>query len=84
MAHHKSALKRIQTNARDNEKNKAYLSALKTELKKVRTAKSKDEAVIQLKSAASQLDKLVKKGIIHKNKAANQKSRLAIVVNKLQ
>jgi small subunit ribosomal protein S20 len=84
MAHHKSALKRIETNVRDAEKNKAYLSALKTQLKKVRSAKSKDEAVIQFKSAASQLDKLVKKGIIHKNKAANQKSRLAVVVNKLQ
>ncbi len=84
MAHHKSALKRIQTNARDNAKNKAYLSALKTQLKKVRASESKDDAVIQLKSATSQLDKLVKKGIIHKNKAANQKSRLAIVVNKLQ
>jgi len=83
MAHHKSAIKRIQTNARDNLKNKAYVSALKTQIKKVRAATSKEEAQSQYIKATSQLDKLVNKGIIHKNKAANQKSRLAVLVNKL-
>jgi len=84
MAHHKSAIKRIQTNARDNLKNKAYMSALKTQIKKLRAATTKEEAETQYVSATSQLDKLVNKGIIHKNKAANQKSRLAILVNKLK
>jgi len=84
MAHHKSAIKRIQTNARDNLKNKAYISALKTQIKKVRAATTKEEAESQFVKAASQLDKLVNKGIIHKNKAANQKSRLTALVNKLQ
>ncbi|MBN2411236.1 30S ribosomal protein S20 [candidate division KSB1 bacterium] len=83
MAHHKSAIKRINTNARDNLKNKAYISALKTQIKKVRAATSKEEAQSQYIKATSQLDKLVNKGIIHKNKAANQKSRLAVHVNKL-
>ena len=84
MAHHKSAIKRIQTNARDNLKNKAYMSALKTQIKKVRAATTKEDAETQYVSVTSQLDKLVNKGIIHKNKAANQKSRLAILVNKLK
>ena len=84
MAHHKSAIKRIQTTARDNIKNKAYISALKTQIKKVRAATSKEEAQSQYVKATSQLDKLVNKGIIHKNKAANQKSRLAVLVNKLK
>ena len=83
MAHHKSAIKRIQTNARDNLKNKAYISALKTQIKKVRAATTKEEAQSQYIKATSQLDKLVNKGIIHKNKAGNQKSRLAVLVNKL-
>ena len=83
MAHHKSAIKRIQTNARDNLKNKSYISALKTQIKKVRAADSKEEAQTQYIKATSQLDKLVNKGIIHRNKAANQKSRLAVLVNKL-
>ncbi len=84
MAHHKSAIKRIQTTARDNIKNKAYISALKTQIKKVRAATSKEEAQSKYVKATSQLDKLVNKGIIHKNKAANQKSRLAVLVNKLK
>ena len=83
MAHHKSAIKRIQTNARDNLKNKMYITALKTQLKKVRAATSKDEAEAQFRLASSKLDKLVNKGIIHRNKAANQKSKLAAIVSNL-
>jgi len=83
MAHHKSAIKRIQTNARDNEKNKTYMTGLKTQIKKVRTAKNKQEGQEQYKAATSLLDKLVSKGIIHRNKAANQKSKLASFISKL-
>ena len=84
MAHHKSAIKRIQTNSRDNLKNKVYMSGLKTQIKKVRAATSKEEAENQYRLASSKLDKLVNKGIIHRNKAANQKSRLAAVLNKFE
>ncbi len=84
MAHHKSAIKRIQTNARDNLKNKVYMSSLKTQVKKVRSATTKEEAETQFRIASSKLDKLVNKGIIHRNKAANQKSRLAAVVNTIE
>ncbi|HNW59206.1 MAG TPA: 30S ribosomal protein S20 [bacterium] len=83
MANHKSAVKRIQTNARDTERNKAYKNTLRTFVKKVRAVSSKEEGEKLFRSTASLLDKLAKKGIIHKNKAANQKSRLAAIVNKL-
>ena len=84
MAHHKSAIKRIQTNARDNLRNKMAMSALKTQIKKVRAAESKENGTTEFNKASSMLDKLVIKGKIHKNKAANQKSRLATVVNNLE
>ncbi|MBN2000669.1 30S ribosomal protein S20 [candidate division KSB1 bacterium] len=84
MAHHKSALKRINTNARDNLRNKIYMSTLKTQLKKVRSAENKQAGEEQYRKATSMLDKLVSKGIIHKNRAANQKSKLAAVVRSLQ
>jgi small subunit ribosomal protein S20 len=84
MAHHKSAVKRISTNARDNLKNRKYLSILKTEIKKVRAATGKEEAEALYRIVSSKLDKFADKGIIHKNKAANQKSRLAAIVNNLK
>ena len=84
MAHHKSTIKRIQTNARDNLRNKMATSALKSQIKKVRAAENKEEAEVEYKKASSMLDKYVTKRRIHKNKAANQKSRLAAVVNNLE
>ncbi len=83
MANHKSAVKRIQTNTRDTERNKAYKNTLRTYVKKVRAISSKEEGEKLFRHTASLLDKLAKKGIIHKNKAANQKSKLAAIVNKL-
>ena len=83
MAHHKSTLKRIKTNARDAQRNKQYMSKLKTQIKKVRAVGNKDEGEKLYRETSSYLDKLVNKGIIHKNKAANQKSRLATFVQKL-
>lgn len=83
MAHHKSAIKRIQTNNRDKQKNRAYVSQLRTATKKVRSATSKEEGEKLYRETTSLLDKLVHKNIIHKNKAANQKSKLAAVVKKL-
>jgi small subunit ribosomal protein S20 len=84
MAHHKSAIKRIKTNTRDNSRNKVYASRLKTQIKKVRTAQNKEEGEAQLRKVTSLLDKLANKKIIHKNKAANQKAKLASVIDKLE
>ncbi|MBD3376388.1 30S ribosomal protein S20 [candidate division KSB1 bacterium] len=83
MAHHKSAIKRIRTNERDRQRNRHYKTLLKTSLKKVRSAENKEEAEALYRQTESILDKLVNKRIIHKNKAANQKSKLAVFVNQL-
>ncbi len=83
MAHHKSTIKRIQTNARDSLRNRQYKSKLKTQIKKVRSAENKEEGQKLLRETTSLLDKFVNKGIVHKNKAANQKSKLSAFVSKL-
>ncbi len=80
MANIKSQLKRIKTNARATERNKAVKSELKTWIRKFREAADsgdKDGAVVALKVASTKLDKAASKGVIHQNQAANKKSAMA-------
>jgi small subunit ribosomal protein S20 len=83
MAHHKSALKRIKIGERNRQRNRFRLSTLRTEIKQVLNSKNKEEAVSNYESAASVLDKMVKKRILHKNTASNKKARLMRYVNSL-
>jgi len=81
MPQHRSAEKRVRQNERRRIRNKQKRSKLKTAIKKVKTAPDKKTAEIELKNAISTLDKMALKGIIHKNKAANIKSKLNKSVN---
>ena len=83
MAHHKSAIKRIKTSKIENRRNVHFKSSLKTQTKKVLSAENKEAAQQEYKETVSLLDKMVNKKIIHKNKAANQKSRLSKHINTL-
>lgn len=74
----KSAKKRVLVASLRNERNKAAKTELKTVLKKARAEDATAEAV---KAAAIKLDKSAGKGLIHKNKAARLKSRLAKKAN---
>ena len=83
MANIKSQMKRIKTNDKAHERNKAVKSALRTHVRAVRTAVAAgdaDKAQDQLSVATRALDKAVSKGVIHKNQAANRKSALATSV----
>jgi small subunit ribosomal protein S20 len=84
MPQHKSAEKRVRQSARRHARNKAYLSKMKTVVKKVRSLKDKEKAAAALKIAVKTLDQLAAKGVIHKNKAANQKSKLTKFVNAMK
>jgi small subunit ribosomal protein S20 len=80
MANIKSQLKRIGTNRKATERNKAVKSELKTAIRAVREASAAgDKAAAQaaLVAATKKLDKAVSKGVIHKNQAANRKSAVA-------
>ena len=79
MANIKSQKKRILTNAKRQERNKAVKSELKTRVKtavKVGVADPTAEGSDALRMAIKRLDKAATKGIIHKNQAANRKSKL--------
>jgi small subunit ribosomal protein S20 len=83
MANHKSALKRIrQTNARRLH-NRYYAKTARNAVRKLRATEEKNEAQALYPKVCSMLDKLAKKNVIHKNKAANLKSKLAKHVNAL-
>lgn len=84
MQRHKSVEKRDRQSKKTNIINRAGRSRIKTAAKKVLAAKDSTEATEALKNAFSILDKSVKSGLIHKNKAANRKSSLAKAVNKIK
>jgi small subunit ribosomal protein S20 len=80
VANIKSQLKRIKTNEKARQRNKAVKSALKTSIRKFREAADagqRDTAVEAMTTASRQLDKAASKGVIHKNQAANRKSAMA-------
>ena len=84
MANHKSSEKRIRQTEVRKESNKYYAKTTRNALKALRTTTDKAEASEKLPKLNSMLDKLAKKNIIHKKKAANLKSSLVKHVNSLK
>ncbi len=87
MANIKSAKKRVLVTQRNQERNTAFKSSIKTAVKKALALATGDdkEALNSALSKVYQLcDKAVSKGILHKNTAARKKSRLTVAINKLQ
>ena len=83
MANHKSAIKRIRSSESKRLRNKYQHKTARNAVRNLRESSDKKEAVKNLPLVFAMLDKLVKKNIIHKNKAANIKSSLQIKVNSL-
>ena len=83
MANHKSAIKRIRSNKEKTLRNKYQHKSARTAIQKLRETTDKKEASSLLVFVSSMIDKLVKKNIIHKNKASNLKSKLTKKVNAL-
>jgi small subunit ribosomal protein S20 len=80
VANIKSQLKRIKTNEKARQRNKAVKSSLKTAVRKFRDAADSGDAAgagAALQTASRELDKAVSKGVIHRNQAANKKSAMA-------
>jgi len=84
MAHHKSALKRIRQNKKRRLHNRFYHKMTRTYIKKLRATKDAEIAEKHLPRVISLIDKLAKRNIIHKNKAANLKSKLMRYVYSLK
>ncbi|MRR20520.1 30S ribosomal protein S20 [bacterium] len=76
MANHKSALKAARQAEARKEDNKYYARTMRNALKKIRKTTDKAEAEKMVPELSAVLDKLAKKNVIHKNKAANLKSSI--------
>ena len=87
MANIKSAIKRVLVAKRNEERNVAFKSSIKTAVKKaLALANGEDKEALNkaLSKVYQSCDKAVSKGILHKNTAARKKSRLTLAINKLQ
>lgn len=83
MANHASAKKRISQNAKRRLHNRYYAKTTRNAMRALRNTTDKNAALALMPKVYAMLDKLAKMNVIHKNKAANLKSGLAVYVNKL-
>ncbi|RXQ88801.1 small subunit ribosomal protein S20 [Ancylomarina subtilis] len=83
MANHQSAIKRIRQSEARRVHNKYYAKTARNAVRNLRATTDKEAASELLPKVTAMLDKLAKINVIHKNKAANLKSKLASHVNAL-
>ncbi|MGA2824142.1 MAG: 30S ribosomal protein S20 [Bacteroidales bacterium] len=83
MANHKSSEKRIRSTETKKAQNYYQAKTVRNAVKKLRSTTEKEEVEKSLPGVISQLDKLAKKSVIHKNKAANLKSKMMKKANAL-
>lgn len=83
MANHKSAKKRVRQTIKRRIHNRFYKKTARTAIKRLRSLTEKKDAEQFLPKVVSMIDRLAKKNQIHKNKAANLKSKLTKYVNAL-
>jgi small subunit ribosomal protein S20 len=81
MANHKATKKDVRQAAKRRDRNRYYGKTTRNAIRDIKAEKNIGEAVKQLPSVESMIDKLAKRGVIHKNKAANLKSKLARRMN---
>jgi len=84
MANHKSAEKRIRNTKTKRTLNKYQGKTVRNAIKTLRAAGDKETLTKDLPKVVAQIDKLAKKSVIHKNKAANLKSKLMKKANAVQ
>ncbi len=84
MANHKSSIKRIRSNDAKRITNRYQAKTMRNAVKNLRTDEVAESAAEKLPKVIAMVDKLAKKNVIHKNKAANLKSKMAKKVNALK
>ena len=83
MANHKSSLKRIRQTEKRNLQNRYYGKNMRSAVRSLRAMTDKNEALAKFPEVQKLLDRMAKRGLIHKNKAANLKSGLCARIAKL-
>jgi len=76
MANHSATKKSVRKNAKRNERNRYQGKTTRNALRDFKTIDNKAAATEKIPNIISRIDKLAKRGIIHKNKASNLKSKL--------
>ena len=84
MANHAATKKDVRQGAKRNERNRYYGKTTRNAIRDIRNLEDKKVASDKLPEVASMIDKLAKRGTIHKNKASNLKRKLALKVNALK
>jgi small subunit ribosomal protein S20 len=83
MANHSATKKDVRQSRKRNERNRYYGKTTRNAIRDLKAISDKAKAGEELPAVASMIDKLAKRGVIHKNKAANLKSKLSRRVNTL-
>ena len=83
MANHAATKKDVRQSAKRNERNRYYGKTTRNAIRDIKAINEQQAASAKLPVVASMIDKLAKRGTIHRNKAANLKSKLARRVNAL-
>jgi len=83
MPHHKAYKKSMRKDEEARLQNRSYRAKMRAVIRNVRQSQNKTAAQENLKKAIIVLDRLARKGIIHQNNAANQKSRLSQFIKTL-
>lgn len=83
MANHKSSLKRIRQTEKKNLLNRYYGKNMRSAVRSLRAVTNKEEALAKFPQVQKMLDRMAKRGLIHRNKAANLKSGLCARIAKL-
>ncbi|MBS1495697.1 MAG: 30S ribosomal protein S20 [Bacteroidetes bacterium] len=83
MANHSATKKDVRQSSKRNERNRYYGKTTRNAIRDIKAIDNNKSASEKLPVVASMIDKLAKRGTIHKNKAANLKSKLAKRVNAL-
>jgi small subunit ribosomal protein S20 len=83
MANHSATKKDVRQSAKRNERNRYYGKTTRNAIRDIRAIEENKAAADKLPEVSSMIDKLAKRGTIHKNKASNLKRKLALKVNAL-
>lgn len=83
MANHSATKKDVRQSSKRNERNRYYGKTTRNAIRDIRVIEDKAGASEKQPLVASMIDKLARRGTIHKNKAANLKSKLARKINAL-
>ena len=84
MANHAATKKDVRQSAKRNERNRYYGKTTRNAIRDLRATTEHKAATDQLPEVSSMIDKLARRGTIHKNKAANLKRKMALKVNALK